>query len=57
MALGEAYDTRPAKEAIRPVTTHTKVSLASSETVTRYRYFLANFDKGGEPTSGLEPLT
>jgi hypothetical protein len=34
MALGEAYDTRPAKEAIFPVTAHTKVSLVSSETVT-----------------------
>ena len=34
MALGEAYDTRPAKEAIFPVATHTKVSLVSSETVT-----------------------
>ncbi len=33
-ALGEAYDTRPAKEAIFPVATHTKVSLVSSEIVT-----------------------
>jgi hypothetical protein len=34
MALREAYDTQPAKEAIFPVTTHTKVPLVSSETVT-----------------------
>jgi hypothetical protein len=34
MALREAYDTQPAKEAIFPVTTHKKVPLVSSETVT-----------------------